>query len=34
MVIHGTGANMHQIRDNEADFVITSPPYFSDDSDQ
>jgi len=30
MIIHGNGANMHQIRNEEADFIITSPPYFSD----
>ena len=32
MIIHGNGANMHHIKDNEADFIITSPPYFSDES--
>ena len=32
MIIHGNGANMHLIKNNEADFIITSPPYFSDES--
>ena len=30
MIIHGNSANMHQIGNEEADFVITSPPYLSD----
>ena len=32
MIVHGNGANMHHIKNNEADFIITSPPYFSDES--
>ena len=27
-VAHGSGADMHQLRDGEADLVITGPPYF------
>ena len=32
MIIHGNGANMHQLKDQQADMVITSPPYFSDET--
>ena len=34
MIIHGNSANMHLIKNNEADLIITSPPYFSDRSER